>query len=306
MAAVIWGHTPCARGGTTALGWSLRRVQRKTASGWQGHIPGRSPSHAGWGGPTRERGTISGPTTLGVWGRGTAMTTGVRLRRSTMATGTRPSPAVVLRARAAYWAAAISSKPLDRGDDEALESRTRDRLSLLASGLSPAGLLDLEQPSARFVPDLCWAHDASQPPEGLNYHSLLGSIFLCRLEEPVVGWGEASPIRIWMPSCIFLKKASCQSFIIAWTSGGAVNIDAAAGRDATSDWDGAGKRGLCWGRRCRRNRNLKSRSQAWLVGRSRWSWRRCWMWRGKNLAKRGGRTMVSEPPIPPSADEDEE
>ena len=81
---------------------------------WQGHVPGRSPSHAGLGGPTRERGTISGPTTLGVWGRGTATMIGVSMRRSTMAMGTRDSPAVVLRARVAYWAAAISSQPLGR------------------------------------------------------------------------------------------------------------------------------------------------------------------------------------------------
>ena len=61
------------------------------------------------------------------------------------------------------------------------------------------------------------------------------------------------------------------------------------GHDVRLGW--CRRRGRCWGRRCRRYRNLKSRSQAWLglgVSRSRWSWRRCGTWQGKNPAKRGG------------------
>ena len=64
-----------------------------------------------------------------------------------------------MRARAAYWTVAVGSQPfgLRDEDDEALESRScrkRDRPSVLASDASPAGLRDLEQPSALFVPDL--------------------------------------------------------------------------------------------------------------------------------------------------------
>ena len=69
----------------------------------------------------------------------------------------------------------------------------------------------------------------------------MGSIFLCGIEESAVSWGGASPIRLCILSCINLKRASCQSFIIAWMSRGAVNVEVAAGRDATSDWEGAGR-----------------------------------------------------------------
>ena len=114
MAAVTRGYPPGTRGCMMAPGWSLRWVRRWTASRWQGHVLGRSPSHAGRGRPTSERGTISGLTTLGVWGRGTVTMTGLRLRRSTMAMGTRASPAVVLRARVVFWVAAIASQAFGR------------------------------------------------------------------------------------------------------------------------------------------------------------------------------------------------
>ena len=225
-AASIGGHPPGARGRRMAPGWSLHRVRWRTASGRQGHVPGRSPSHA----DERERGTISGPKTLGVWGREMAMTGGVRVRRSTMATGTRASAAVILHESksgvldcgcrlSAVWTAVMvcRMKMMRHWSLEAVVSK--DQPSVLASDASPVGLRDLEQPSALRLMLSPWCLSVTR---GTQLRSSLGSIFWW-IEEPAVGWGGASPIKTCILSCIVLKKASWQSFINAWTSGGALS-----------------------------------------------------------------------------------
>ena len=64
----------------------------------------------------RERGLISGPVPLKLRSRGTAMTAGVRARRSSVATRVWAAPAFILRARAMCRASAVGSQPLDGGD----------------------------------------------------------------------------------------------------------------------------------------------------------------------------------------------
>ena len=113
-AAAIGGYPPGSGRCTTAPRWSLRRVQWRMASGHQRHISGRSSSQAGRRVPTRERGTISVPTSLRLGVRGTAMTAGIRMRRSSMATWNKAVPVVILRARATYRTSAGGSQPVGR------------------------------------------------------------------------------------------------------------------------------------------------------------------------------------------------
>ena len=119
------------------------------------------------------------------------------------------------------------------GDEEGLESRLRDRRSLLDRDLSPEGIRDLELLLASFDADLGWAHNASRLPEGL---SALQPIFCMGIEGPAVGWGGAAPNIFIILFSMACKNTSCQLCIKAWTSGTVFGVEVTAWEGVTAVW----------------------------------------------------------------------
>ena len=68
---------------------------------------------------------------------------------------------------------------------------------------------------ARFVPDLCWARDASRSPEGLSCRSALGPMFPWETAGPAVDWGGASPCNCCQYSRMSSKNSAFQSWTIS-------------------------------------------------------------------------------------------
>ena len=68
---------------------------------------------------------------------------------------------------------------------------------------------------ARFVPDLCWARDASRSPEGLSCRSALEPMFPWGTAGPTVDWGGASPCNCCQYSLMSSKNWAFQSWTIS-------------------------------------------------------------------------------------------
>ena len=188
----IKGHPPGVRGRRMAPGWSLRRGRRWMAFRWQRHVPRGSPGHASWGGPMREGRVLD-------WWR----VAGEQLWQLAVDWGEaqwRWRPGRTNGRRESRSSALVALSRLDSGDSlsedkEGLESRMRDRPSLLDTDLSPMGLLDREQQSARFDPDLGWAHGASRSLRGTQLPRLIG----IHITQWNIGtWGDGR--GRWCPS----------------------------------------------------------------------------------------------------------
>ena len=125
-------------------------------------------------------------------------------------------------------------------NDKRLWGRLRDRPSLRNIDGSPEGLLDLEQPSALFDPDLCGAHGDALSPEELGSHSASGPIIHIGTAGPIDDWGGATPKRSIIWSFMEESRASFMSFIQSWTFG---NVGDGTGRTwegVATTWDDGG------------------------------------------------------------------
>ena len=199
-----------------------RRMRRGTVPWWMTRLAmmrGRSPWGRWWGAPSRPlshagpegptRGSRATPVPAWRWRRRRGIT-------SPMTLGTRGKELLSLDlARSRRERLAVVDRwRLGEESGDVWERRSRRR-ARSPEDLSRELLWWRESLPARFVPDLCWARDASRSPEGLSCRSASEPMFPWGTAEPTVDWGGASPCNCCQYSFMSSKNWAFQSWTIS-------------------------------------------------------------------------------------------